>query len=473
MINSMQPDIKTIFRLQQNTAPILALTDAKERIERLLRIDNYLKDEKHLAELYKALYKDLRKPEVEVISTEVGVIQTQIAYLKKNLSNWARDHKASTPLPLIGTRSYLRYEPKGVVLIMSPWNFPLNLSLVPLVYAIAAGNAVMLKPSEISSHTSVYIKNMIEELFDWNEVAVIQGDASVASELLELPFNHIFFTGSPRVGKIVMAKAAEHLCSVTLELGGKSPAIIDETANIPKMAKRLAWAKSINCGQTCVTPDYLILHDSIKDSFINEFESSLKEFYAPSDKGIDQSPDYCRIINDHHFQRLNSLYEDALEKGACVLTGGELDGTDRFIAPTILDNISEEMSIMQEEIFGPLLPVISYSDRSMVKKIIHNHPNPLMLYIASNDKNNIRYYMDGNPAGGTVINDYMLGYSNPNLPFGGVNNSGMGKSLGFHCFMEFSNKRSIIHRKWGSLSMIYPPYNDRVQWLVKMMYRWM
>jgi len=469
----MQPDIQTIFRLQQNTAPILALTDAKERMERLLRIDNYLKDEEHLKELYKALYKDLRKPEVEVISTEVGVIQTQIAYLKKNLSRWVRDHKASTPLPLIGTRSYMRYEPRGVVLIMSPWNFPLNLSLVPLVYAIAAGNAVMLKPSEISSHTSAYIKKMMDGLFDWNEVAVIEGDASVAGELLELPFNHIFFTGSPRVGKIVMSKAAEHLSSVTLELGGKSPAIIDETANIPKMARRLAWAKSINCGQTCVTPDYLILHDSIKESFINEFESSLKEFYAPSDKGIDQSPDYCRIINDHHFQRLNSLYEDALEKGACVLTGGELDGTDRFIAPTILDNISEEMNIMQEEIFGPLLPVISYSDRSMVKNIIHRHPNPLMLYIASNDKNNIRYYMDGNPAGGTVINDYMLGYSNPNLPFGGVNNSGMGKSLGFHCFMEFSNKRSIIHRKWGSLSMIYPPYNDRVQWLVKMMYRWM
>jgi aldehyde dehydrogenase (NAD+) len=469
----MQPDIRTIFGSQREEASILGSLDTKERLERVLRIDNYLRDEKNLQGLYEALYNDLRKPEVEVIATEVGIIQSQISYIKKNLHKWDRDHKVSTPLPLLGTRSYIRYEPKGVVLIMSPWNFPLNLSLVPLVYAIAAGNAVVLKPSEMSSHTSAYIRKMITELFRWNEVAVVEGDATVATKLLELPFDHIFFTGSPHVGKVIMSKAAEHLTSVTLELGGKSPAIIDETANIPQIARCLAWAKSINCGQTCVTPDYVIIHDSKKREFIEEFRSSITELYNSSGTGTEKSPDYCRIINHRHFKRVNSLYQDAIEKNAHLLTGGNFEEEELFISPTLLDNISEDMSIMQEEIFGPLLPVITYNDRSEVKDIIHRHPNPLMLYIASRDGKNIKFFMDGNPAGGTIINDYMLGYSNPNLPFGGINNSGMGKSLGFHCFMEFSNKRSVIHRKWGSLGLIYPPYNDRVLWMVKALYRWM
>jgi aldehyde dehydrogenase (NAD+) len=360
-----------------------------------------------------------------------------------------------------------------VVLILSPWNFPLNLSLVPLVYAIAAGNAVVLKPSEISFHTSAYLKKMISELFRWNEVAVVEGDVSVATRLLEMPFNHIFFTGSSRVGKIVMGKAAEHLSSVTLELGGKSPAIIDDTANIQQIARRLAWAKSVNCGQTCVTPDYVIIHESKKREFIEEFRSSITELYNKSGCGTENSSDYCRIISKYHFMRLNSLYNDALEKGASLLTGGYFEEDDLFISPTLLDGISEEMNIMQEEIFGPLLPVLTYKDRLEVSEIISRHPDPLMLYIASREKKNIQYFMDGNPAGGTVINDYMLGYSNPNLPFGGVNNSGIGKSLGFHCFMEFSNKRSVIHRKWGSLDLIYPPYNNRVLWLVKNLYGWM
>ncbi|TGC08721.1 aldehyde dehydrogenase family protein [Methanolobus halotolerans] len=469
----MQPDIETIFRSQKDNCSKLALTCAKERMERLMRIDNYLKDRDNLEELFDALYKDLRKPDVEVLATEVGVIQTQITYLRKNLHRWLRDHKVPTPLPLAGTRSYIRYEPKGVVLIMSPWNFPLNLSLVPLVYAITAGNAVMLKPSEISSHTSAYIKKMMDHLFDWKEVAVIEGDASVASGLLELPFNHIFFTGSPEVGKIVMGKAAKYLSSLTLELGGKSPAIIDETANIPKMARRLAWAKSINCGQTCISPDYLIIHESVKEVFIHEFISSVREFYCQQDKGVDQSPDYCRIISDHHFQRLRHLFEDALGKGACVLYGGDFDRHGRFITPTLLGNVSEEMDILQEEIFGPLLPIITYNNRSRVNQIISGNPNPLMLYIASNNKDNIRYFMEKNPSGGTVINDYMLGYSNPELPFGGNNNSGVGRSLGFHCFMEFSNTRSVIQRKWGSLGLIYPPYTNRIGKLIKSMYRWM
>lgn len=469
----MEQNIQMIFRSQKDNSSRLAQMGVKERIERVMRIDTYLRDEKNLSELYEALYNDLRKPEVEVIATELGIVQAQINHLKKNLHKWDRDHKVPAPLPLLGTRSYIRYEPRGVVLILSPWNFPLNLSLVPLVYAISAGNAVMLKPSEVSAHTSAYIKKMITELFRWNEVAVIEGDATVATGLLELPFDHIFFTGSPGVGKIIMGKAANNLTSVTLELGGKSPVIIDDTADISRITKSLAWAKSINCGQTCVTPDYLIIHESKKRQFIEEFRASITELYNRSGSGTENSPDYCRIVNLRHFRRLHALYLDALEKGASLLTGGVFEEEDLFISPTLLDNVSEDMNIMREEIFGPLLPVIGYKCRSEVRDIIRKHPCPLMLYIASRDKKNIRYFMENNPAGGTVINDYMLGYSNPNLPFGGVNGSGIGKSLGFHCFMEFSNRRSVIHRKWGSLNMIYPPYNDRVLRMVRTLYRWM
>ncbi|MDG6243281.1 MAG: aldehyde dehydrogenase family protein [Methanolobus sp.] len=469
----MRQEIERVFNLQQAKWPVLARQEAAERIGRLMRIDSYLRNERNLDKLYKAMYRDLHKPEVEVIATEVGVVQAQISYLKKNLKRWMRPRKVPTPLPLIGTRSHIRYEPRGVVLIMSPWNFPLNLSLVPMVYAIAAGNAVMLKPSEISANTSAFIKHMIEELFAEDEVVVFEGDASVAKILLEQPFNHIFFTGSPKVGRIVMTEAARHLSSVTLELGGKSPAIIDASADIDRIARRAAWAKSVNNGQTCITPDYILLHESIRDPFIRAFSDAVKQFYDPQGKGIRHSPDYCRIVSEAHFKRLRNLYEDAVKKGANTLFGGEFEEHDLFISPTLLDGINGNMDIMQEEIFGPLLPVLTYSDREEARDMIRRLPSPLTLYIASRDKGNIDYFIKSIPAGGTVINDYMLGYSNPALPFGGVNNSGIGRSLGLHCFAGFSNERSVIQRRWGTLSLIHPPYNDRVRKIVKTLYRWM
>ena len=469
----MHHEIERVFSLQQKKWQQLASLEVSERIERLMRIDKYLRDEQHLLELYQAMFMDLHKPKVEVIATEVGIVQAQISYIKKHLSKWTRSRKVSTPLPLIGTRSFTKYEPKGVILIMSPWNFPLNLSLVPLVYAIAAGNAVMLKPSEISAHTSSFIKSMMDKLFPESEVAVFEGDASVASSLLEQPFNHIFFTGSPKVGKIVMTAAARHLSGITLELGGKSPAIIDETADISCIARRAAWAKSVNNGQTCITPDYLLIHESVRESFIREFGTAVKQLYDPEDKGINNSPDYCRIISDTHFRRLKSIYDDAISKGAHVSLGGDFDESDRFISPTLLEGVTWDMDIMNEEIFGPMLPIVTYRDRTEAKDMIRRLPNPLTLYIASRDQGNIDYFTESISAGGTVINDYMLGYTNPALPFGGINNSGMGRSLGLHCFAGFSNERSVIHRRWGSLSMVYPPYNDGILRLIKTLYRWM
>lgn len=469
----MHKEIERVFSLQQKKRSSLASTSAKERIEKMMLIDRYLRNGEREAELYEAMYKDLRKPEVEVFATEIGVVQAQISYIRKHLQQWMLQKKVRTPLPLLGTRSYIHYEPRGVVLIISPWNYPLNLSLVPLVYAIAAGNAVILKPSEISPHTSAFIKKMIEGLFDKSEVAVFEGDATVAQSLLQLPFNHIFFTGSPGVGKIVMSAAAKHLTTVTLELGAKSPTIIDETADVKKTARSLAWAKSVNCGQTCISPDHVIVHESKHKTFIKEYIDAVKDFYDPEGKGIRQSPDYCRIVSDAHFIRLKGLYDDATDKGADVIFGGDFESADRFISPTLLNQINYDMDIMQEEIFGPLLPVMTYKDREQAVEMVSHSKGPLTLYIASRNQDNIDHFIKNSTAGGTVINDHMLGYSNPALPFGGVGNSGMGRSLGMHGFIAFSNERGVIHRRWGSMDMIYPPYDERIKKIIKALYRWM
>ncbi|AKB85673.1 aldehyde dehydrogenase family protein [Methanococcoides methylutens] len=466
-------EIQQVFEIQKKNAPYLARANAEERLERIRRIENYLQDEERLSDLYKAMYADLHKPETEVIATEVGVVQAHINHVKRNLHKWMKDTKVPTPLPLIGTRSHIRYEPKGVVLIIAPWNFPFNLTLVPLIYAIAAGNAAILKPSEMAANTSAYISLMMYELFDESEVAVFEGNESVAQQLLDLPFNHVFFTGSPRVGKKVMSRAAEHLSSVTLELGGKSPAIVDETANVKKIAKNLAWAKFINNGQACIAPDYLIVHESARDGFVNEFGKAIEQLYDPSGEGIRNSSDYCRIINDHHYNRLLTLYNDACEKDARVLYGGDFDDSDLYIAPTLLENVSGDMKIMQEEIFGPLLPMITYRNREDVIPVIEQNPSPLILYIASENQGNIDYFMDSIPSGSTLTNDYMLSYSNPHLPFGGINSSGIGKSLGFHGFVGFSNERAVMQRKWGSMGMLYPPYSENIRKIFRTIYRWM
>ncbi|RSD35582.1 MAG: NAD-dependent aldehyde dehydrogenase [Methanohalophilus sp.] len=471
MNQNIQQEIQRIFKIQQSGSSKINRTNEEERIELLMRIDKYLNNSHNRQNLYGALYRDLHKPEVEAIATEIGIVQSHISYVCKQLKNWMKPKYVPSPLPLVGTKSSIHYESRGVVLIISPWNYPFNLSIVPLIYAIAAGNSVIIKPSEISTNTSSYIKQMISNIFDESEVAVFEGDGKVAQELLDKPFNHIFFTGSPEVGKIVMCKAAQHLTSVTLELGGKSPAIVDETADVKKIARKAAWAKSINNGQTCISPDYLILQESIFDEFIEEYRKAIKEFYDSDGSGIAKSPDYCRIINKQHFQRLNNLFNDAIDKGALVLLGGEFDENDRYVSPTLLYNMSEEMNIMNEEVFGPLLPVLAYRDKSEAVEIIRKRPKPLTLYIASSSSLNIDYFIKETSAGGTVINDYMLGYSNPNLPFGGVNDSGLGKTLGFRGFREFSNERSVIHRRWGSLSLLYPPYSKKILWIIQKIYR--
>ena len=467
-------DIKSIFETQQNNRDNLKRTSAKERIAKLVKVEKYISDQSNIDALEQALYKDFKKPSAEVYLTELGVVHAQISYIKNNLSYWMLNKKVDTPLLLQGTSSYIKYEPKGVCLVISPWNYPFNLAMVPVLYAIAAGNTVILKPSEITTHTSAYLNKMISELFETDEVCVVEGDVATSTSLLELPFDHIFFTGSPQVGKIVMAAAAKNLTSVTLELGGKSPAIIDEKVDVSSAAEKLAWAKCLNNGQTCIAPDYAIVHENKKEALIAELKNNIGGYYNHESKGIQASQDYSRIVNNKHLNRIKALVDDAVEKGAKLECGGDVNQEDNFLSPTILSNVNEDMSIMQEEIFGPVLPVMTFKNKEEVPELINKRPKPLSMYIASKSHKNIQYYIDNTSAGGTIVNDYMLGYSNPNLPFGGVNNSGIGKSLGFHSFVGFSNERGILKRHYMKLKpFMYPPYTNFVKKVIKLIYKWM
>ena len=461
---TQQDDIQAVFTAQRRYAPQMALTTATERIERIQRIHRWIQDNEDA--LTKAMYADFRKPASEVLLGDLGALYYEIKYTSKNLKSWMKPKRVSTPLPLIGTRGYVHHEPKGNVLIISPWNYPFGLAIKPLITAIATGNVVMLKPSEMTPNTSKVIREMVQELFPAEEVAVFEGDSHMATRLLELPFNHIFFTGSPAVGKVVMTAAANHLASVTLELGGKSPVIVDETANIKTAAEQIAWGKYFNNGQTCIAPDYLLVHESIKAPFMQAFRESVQKMYGSDSQAIEQSDNYCRIVNNRHFQRVRGLIDDAVRKGATVTLGGQLNDAENFIAPTVIEGVSDDMAIMQEEIFGPVLPVVSYRDRDEALRAINSREKPLALYIQSKSRQNIDYIMARTTAGDTVINDLMWQFGHMEIPFGGVNNSGIGKANGYFGFQELSNMRGVIRRDFGTSRFIYPPYTDKIQNLI-------
>lgn len=469
MITSIKSaiDIHTLFQKQEAYAPQLANSTAKDRVERLNRLIRFLDDDAEMQGLKDAMYADFRKAEVEVMLSEIAIVKSHALHARRELRRWMRPHKVPTPLTLFGTTSYIQYEAKGCSLIISPWNYPFNLTFSPLVYAIAAGNTAIIKPSELTPNTAAFMAQAVKKLFPEEEVVLLEGDASLSTELLALPFNHIFFTGSPHVGKIVMAAAAKNLASITLELGGKSPAILDASAAISSQAYHMAWGKCLNNGQTCIAPDYAIVHQSKMDEFVAAFQKALQRMYGNLDTLV-ENPDYCRIVNQRHYQRLRNLYDDALSKGATELLGGSWNEAELFVPPTLLGNISDDMLIMEEEIFGPLLPIIPFSNPAEAVSIIRQRPKPLSLYVGAKNRRFIRYIMENTSAGGTVINDYMLGYGNPNLPFGGINNSGFGKYMGFHGFVAFSNEKAVIKRDYGSLSILFPPYTPRVKALMNL-----
>jgi aldehyde dehydrogenase (NAD+) len=452
-------DYEAVFARQRAHAPMMALTTADERMARIRRLRDWITT--HEADITQAMYADSRKPAAEVVLTELFGLSGEINYALKNLRRWMRPQRVPTPLGMIGTSGKIVQEPKGNVLIISPWNYPFVLTVKPLVSAIAAGNVVIVKPSELTPHVSALLGRLVQEVFPMEEVALFEGDASVAQGLLALPFNHIFFTGSPAIGKVVMAAAAKHLTSVTLELGGKSPAIIDETADITATAELLAWGKGVNNGQTCVAPDYALVHESVKDRFVDAFRSATNKMYNADGQGIEQSDSYARIVNRRHFERVKGLLDDAVSQGATVSVGGKSNAEDNFIEPTLVEQVTDSMRIMQEEIFGPLLPVLPYRDRDEVLQIVNSREKPLALYIHSRHRANIDYWLARTSAGDTLINEVMFQFSNVELPFGGINNSGLGKSNGYFSFQDFSNQRGVMERTLGTMSMVYPPYTSQ------------
>lgn len=459
-----------LFANQKANRLVVGNTTYKQRIKKLNELKNAVENT-YRDKIRLALYDDFKKPFTETDLTEIYPVVAEIKFAKSNLKSWMKRQKVDTPLALIGSSSWFRYEPKGVCLIISPWNFPLNLTFGPLVSAIAAGNTVILKPSEMTPNISRIMAEIIRELFDENEVALVEGEVDVSQELLKLPFNHIFFTGSPNIGKIVMKAAAEHLTSVTLELGGKSPTIIDKTANLKTAVKKIAWGKFMNSGQTCIAPDYLLIHESKKDDFIKELKQQLKVFFSDD---ASNSNSISRVVNKRHFSRLINHLKDAKSKKAIIEIGGKNNSEDNFIEPTVVSNLTEDSSLLQEEIFGPILPIKTYKTIDEAVGYVNSKEKPLALYIYSKSKKNTSFIINNTRAGSTCINNNVIQYSNHNLPFGGTNNSGIGKSHGIFGFQEFSNMRSVMkqHTK-GSIEFLFPPYNNFKKKLANFTIKWL
>ncbi|MCB1323902.1 MAG: aldehyde dehydrogenase family protein [Leptospiraceae bacterium] len=470
--NTPAAEIRRIFELQKNATRRMRLTTAADRIRRLRALRDAI--EARTPELYEAMQADFRKSAREVDLTEILPAISEINDAIKHLKRWMAPRKVGTPLPLFGASSEVVYEPRGVVLIISPWNYPFHLAAVPLVAALAAGNTVIMKPSEFTPRTSGFIRQIVADVFPEDEAAVVEGDHTVSQELTALPFDHIFFTGSTAVGKIIMAAASKHLSTVTLELGGKSPAVVREDADMDLTATRILWGKGVNAGQTCVAPDYLLVPADRRQEFIDHFSKKLSDFYGPTPEARRQSPDLCRIVNARHFQRLQDLLNDALKRGARVAAGGNTDASENYIEPTLLVDVPLDAKIMQEEIFGPVLPVLSYGNINEALDLINSRDKPLALYVFSTNRDEADYVIQHTSAGGTVINDVMVHLANPSLPFGGVNHSGHGNYHGEFGFRALSHERAVLRQpKRSAISLMYPPYTNFVRTMARLTKRFL
>jgi len=444
-------------RYRAAPAPSLAERLAKlERLERALR--------SHREALKTALEADFRKSGDETEFTELVVTLAELKFARRKLASWMKPQRVETPLTVFGSHSEIRHEPKGVVLILAPWNYPVFLTLAPLIAALAAGNRAIVRPSEKAPATRDVMAAIVAEAFEPHEVACIGGEVDTAQALLALPFDHIFFTGSTRVGKLVMRAAAEHLASVTLELGGKSPCIVTQDADVSQAASRVAWGKFMNGGQTCVAPDYVLVHESVERRFLQKTVQSIAKMYGKTDDARKTTPDFCRMIDDGHFARINGLLAETIACGAKVETGGQADAAQRYIAPTVLSGVGFDAPIMQDEIFGPVLPVVSYASLDDALAHINARPKPLALYAFAKKPSVVERILGGTSAGGTLVNDTILHLANPNLPFGGVGQSGVGSYHGFFGFKAFSHERAVMRQTKASLApLLAPPYNVKTR----------
>lgn len=443
----------TVFQAQKTFFNTQATKSYGFRKSQLLKLKDMIKA--HEQDIMSALAKDFGKPNFETYVTEIGFLYDEINFTLKHLKSWMKPKKVGTGLVHFPSKSKIIYEPKGVTLIIGPWNYPFQLLLAPVIASIAAGNTCIIKPPEETPHISNFIANIIPQYFNQEILAVITGEGkTVVPELMQNHrFDHVFFTGSVPVGRIIAKMAAEQLVPVTLELGGKSPAVIDEKTNLTVAARRITFGKLINSGQTCVAPDYLLIHEKIKDAFVDELRATIMQFYGISPT---ESNDLTQIVNQKRYDKLKSY----LKEGKIVF-GGAFDDEKRKIEPTIIEGITEKDALFQEEIFGPILPVFSYKTNEEALEFIQKNPDPLAFYIFTSDKKTENYFLDRVRFGGGSVNNTIVHLANPELPFGGVGNSGNGSYHGKAGFLAFSNEKSILKSgTWFDLRKKYPPFDE-------------
>ncbi|MDJ1091865.1 aldehyde dehydrogenase [Macrococcus caseolyticus] len=451
MLNSETQNVRDFFQTQSTK-------DIKFRKKYLKALKKSIK--KHESDILDALKSDLGKNKVEAYATEVGFVMKELSYIIKELKNWAKTKSVTTPMMQFPAKSFIKYEPYGTVLIIGPFNYPFQLVMSPLIGALAAGNCAVVKPSEMTPQTSMVVQEILEEVFPPDYVKVVQGEKEVTSQLLDERFDYIFFTGSTKVGQIVYEKASKHLTPVTLELGGKSPVIIDDTSNLKVAAERIAFGKFMNAGQTCVAPDYILIDNEIKMKFVEALQATIQEFYGAQ---IEQSEDFGRIVNDNHFNRLVNIIEDSRQQ---VIYGGESNANELFVAPTIILDPKLSDSVMQQEIFGPILPIIGYDTFNEVYDIVEQYEKPLALYLFTEDSDQITAVFNRLSFGGGCVNDTILHLANPNLPFGGVGHSGIGSYHGKYSFELFSHEKSYITKSTKLESgLLFPPYKGKFKYV--------
>ncbi len=453
-------DIRNILTVQRQFFTSGRTKEIDYRLENLVRLKKAIIQNE--TAILDALGKDLSKSAYGSYLTEVGVALDEIRFVSRRLRSWARPQRVKTPFYLWPASSRIYAEPYGISLIIAPWNYPFLLAMSPLIGSIAAGNCIVLKPSEYAPHTSAIISEIIGNYFDSHYIAVIEGDAQIGRDLLNERFDYIFFTGGESVGKIVMSAAAKNLTPVTLELGGKSPCIVDQEVNADKAARRIVFGKFLNTGQTCIAPDYLLAHSSKKLKLLDGIKKHLNIFYGENPQ---KSPDYGRIINRRHFNRLAAL----LNNGD-IICGGQSDPDDLYIAPTLIENVSWDDPVMQDEIFGPILPVLEFDDLSEAVSALNSRPKPLALYVFSDQQDRYRQIIKNVAFGAGCINDTVVHFANPHLPFGGVGNSGMGGYHGKASFDTFSHKKSILKKSFFfDPPLRYPPYKNKLSLLKKIL----
>ena len=434
--------LQEVFALQAATALRLRQSTWQERVAKIRQLRDAVIARTEA--WYRAAHADFGKPPGEVDLAEILPVCLEANDAIRHLKKWMKPRRVRPTLLTLGTRSHVQHQPKGRCLIIGPFNYPVNLTLGPLVSAVAAGNTAIVKPSELTPHLSALIAEVVHEVFAEDEVAVLQGDAQLAIELQKLPFDHVFFTGSPAIGKQVMAAAASHLASVTLELGGKSPTIVDASADLRLAARNIMWAKFANAGQTCIAPDHVYVHHSVKDEWVRCCQREIEKAYGSSPQAQQASPHLARIVNTRHASRLGTLLQDATARGARVLTGGAAMPEACFVQPTLLDQTPPHARIMREEIFGPLLPVIGYESLDEVIAAINADPKPLALYIYSRNRSHINQVLSQTTSGGACVNHSLVQFLQGRLPFGGVNHSGIGNAHGHYGFKAFSHERGVV-----------------------------